>query len=819
MAKANGATIVPKPVPSAAALQMPQPVLPRSITQRLRAHPALPAPRSQGALLAPGESNNSLGDVTLTLADVMPQIPIGLLAQNAPVDLSRPLYFPMAQISAEMARGRPAVPLASVVLQCPELFRQPESINGAEMVRLPLQKLLEQIGRLKRIDYVNTPRALPPSPASLVETPKQLVAPVEPIAEVQVKPVQVESKPLPSWLQANNEPPSRNGHAPMAPLPPSPLPEKPAESSLKPFQAPPSDTAEIIAAEIIEIVPAEVEPVEPVRIPVDEALSIPEPEALEPLAGSRVEDYEVPTLGDAPVVEVAESEDKVLDALDEWRVEEPEREPVTPPAPPAPEPATRWDVLPVPKSAAVDPLIPPTISESESALAEPLHLPTPTIHTKVESGNFIVVGPFIPKTPVSHSAWIEHEAAFTPPPSLTAPPTLPSLLDPPNPYLPVLIEEPTKVSEVPAVTAEEVAKVSEPPIKPEPAVTIVGSFIPKTPASRSAWIEHEAAFVPPPSLPTPPPLPSLLNPPNPYLPVLIEEAPKVSEVLPVPAEEVAKVSELPPEPESVVEPHPVEAPTPAPVEPSPVPVAPTAPVAPAAFVRPPQPTRPAELVAPRPVSAPVIPRFPFRAPRAILKATRASESSEPSERPKPVPPRSPVFQAFAGQKEQVSPVSKKATMPRLFGANPLDRYFSTKASPPVNWHAAGALLGITGEVTPSRLAEAIVKLPGMAACLLVVPPGLTVSGEWPEPMGVDNSLAFGRRLARVLKQSNASVVSHRQIPVDDGALLVFSIDDLMVCVISRTVDIPAAIRQRLLVVAKAMAHARQALRKSEELEI
>jgi hypothetical protein len=203
-----------------------------------------------------------------------------------------------------------------------------------------------------------------------------------------------------------------------------------------------------------------------------------------------------------------------------------------------------------------------------------------------------------------------------------------------------------------------------------------------------------------------------------------------------------------------------------------------------------------------------------------LKAARASETSEQSVRPKPVPPRSPVFQAFAGQKEQVSPVvSKKATMPRLFGANPLDRYFSTKVLPPVNWHAAGALLGITGEVTPSRIAEAIVKLPGMSACLLVAPPNLTVLGEWPEAMGVDNSLSFGRRVARVLKQGNASVVSHRQIPVDGGALLVFSIDDLMVCVISRAVDVPAAIRQRLLVVAKAMAHARQALRKSEELEI
>jgi hypothetical protein len=175
---------------------------------------------------------------------------------------------------------------------------------------------------------------------------------------------------------------------------------------------------------------------------------------------------------------------------------------------------------------------------------------------------------------------------------------------------------------------------------------------------------------------------------------------------------------------------------------------------------------------------------------------------------------------FAGRSRQAeTTVSDPSGVksPRLFGANPLDRYFSTKAPPPVNWSAAGALLGVSGEVTVSGIADAVAALPGITACLLVAPPNLTASGKWSDSMGVDNSLAFARRLAGVLKGGDGSVVSQRRIDTDAGAILVFAIEDLLVCVVTRTGEIAPGIRQKLLVLTKAMAHARQAVRMRPEI--
>jgi hypothetical protein len=155
-------------------------------------------------------------------------------------------------------------------------------------------------------------------------------------------------------------------------------------------------------------------------------------------------------------------------------------------------------------------------------------------------------------------------------------------------------------------------------------------------------------------------------------------------------------------------------------------------------------------------------------------------------------------------------------LPRLFGANPLDRYFSTKAPPPVNWCAAGALLGVKDQVTASRIADAIAALPGIFACLIVAPPQLNVSGKWSESTGVNASPAFARRLSGVLKRRDGPTVAHRQIQTDSGSILVFAIDDLLLCAAAGFGEVAPSIRQKLLVVTKAMAHARQAVRNRPE---
>ena len=83
-------------------------------------------------------------EILLTLGDVLSRIPAHFLRQGKP-DLRRELRFPAEGLAANIARGRAAVYLGEIVAQCPDLFL-PE-VNGFDdiQIRLPLQKLVEQI--------------------------------------------------------------------------------------------------------------------------------------------------------------------------------------------------------------------------------------------------------------------------------------------------------------------------------------------------------------------------------------------------------------------------------------------------------------------------------------------------------------------------------------------------------------------------------------------------------------------------------------------------------------------------------------------------
>jgi hypothetical protein len=696
VAKPNGGSPVPCAAPTAAALQMPTPVLPRSITQRLNPLPALPAPGTSERL-SRVDSNGTPVEVTLILADILPQIPPSVLAQNVPVDLTRAFTFSMAQLSAEMARGRPTIPLAEVARQYPELFNDPQSIGDSEIVRLPMQKLLEQIGKLRRIDLANTHRVVPPVSAPFVEPPQQNHVPSAPAP----LPHEVERQPLSSWLQEPDQP-RTNGHAQA----PHPAVEKLAQSVLRPFEVPVSDRIETFNAEIIEIVPANEkavtpepgEPAEPALIIVPDSIPVAPTNELSakelpakalPTDKSTaeeppVDEYEVPTFGEAPVVEMSQSDTAGLD-------------------------------------------IPPF----EESLAELWLKATAKVEPSAE--NFaasVFEQPVASKAPILEAVWVRPLRLVTPEPPE---PPVSAPIEPPIAPVPVVPEAPLRtVPRLALIDTEPTAKVSE---VSDPAA-----------AASRAPIE---------------PAPPVVN--DPIPPRAVEC--KTQAQLRQPAE-----------------------------------------------VRPPAP---AAFAPPRFAPNPVLPKFPLRPPRSFSKSPSTSESTS---RPKPTPPRSPLFTGFESESKAASAPSKpsRAKIPTLFGGNPLDRYFSTKAPPPVNWYAAGALLGVTGEVTAFRIGDAIAALPGITASLIVAPPHLTVSGTWPESLAVDNSLAFARRLSGGLKRRDGPAVICRQIPCDSGLLLIFAIDDLVLCTATRASEVAPEIRQKLLVVTKAMAHARQAIRERAE---
>ena len=84
-------------------------------------------------------------EVVLTLGDVLPRIPTHFLRAGMH-DTQRELRFPAAGLAADIARGRASVFLADIVAQCPDIFLPESGEFDDTQIRLPLQKLVEQIG-------------------------------------------------------------------------------------------------------------------------------------------------------------------------------------------------------------------------------------------------------------------------------------------------------------------------------------------------------------------------------------------------------------------------------------------------------------------------------------------------------------------------------------------------------------------------------------------------------------------------------------------------------------------------------------------------
>jgi len=63
-------------------------------------------------------------------------------------DEGRELRFPVSELSSDIARGKAAVPLSVIAALCPDIFNRKLAPEEDVEIRLPLQKLVEQIGLL-----------------------------------------------------------------------------------------------------------------------------------------------------------------------------------------------------------------------------------------------------------------------------------------------------------------------------------------------------------------------------------------------------------------------------------------------------------------------------------------------------------------------------------------------------------------------------------------------------------------------------------------------------------------------------------------------
>ena len=132
------APLVPPPPPDPGAF-----LHPRDLPHR----GSIPAPanvRSVPAAERRPEPAAGPREIVVTLGDLLPRIPAQHLPASTP-DARRELHFAADDLAADIARGRASVPLSMIAARCPDLFPNPIPPADDVAIRLPLQKLLDQL--------------------------------------------------------------------------------------------------------------------------------------------------------------------------------------------------------------------------------------------------------------------------------------------------------------------------------------------------------------------------------------------------------------------------------------------------------------------------------------------------------------------------------------------------------------------------------------------------------------------------------------------------------------------------------------------------
>ena len=84
-------------------------------------------------------------DFEITLGDILPRTP-EMLLHSGTHDAGRVLRVPISEVTEGLAKGRAEIPLARLATLAPDVFLPAASDAESPRIRLPLQKLLQQIG-------------------------------------------------------------------------------------------------------------------------------------------------------------------------------------------------------------------------------------------------------------------------------------------------------------------------------------------------------------------------------------------------------------------------------------------------------------------------------------------------------------------------------------------------------------------------------------------------------------------------------------------------------------------------------------------------
>jgi predicted regulator of Ras-like GTPase activity (Roadblock/LC7/MglB family) len=148
--------------------------------------------------------------ISLELGDVLAEMPAGYVKPAESIDLSRRILLKASEVERGMANGKPAVSLATIYQQVPEIFLRTIEPADASQLKLPFNKVLEQFSSLQVRADQERARAVPqvetPFLKVTLEDNQHFGTTMEPLETGDLPPVRVEPATAEAFAFAEPEP-------------------------------------------------------------------------------------------------------------------------------------------------------------------------------------------------------------------------------------------------------------------------------------------------------------------------------------------------------------------------------------------------------------------------------------------------------------------------------------------------------------------------------------------------------------------------------------------------------------------------------------
>jgi predicted regulator of Ras-like GTPase activity (Roadblock/LC7/MglB family) len=148
--------------------------------------------------------------ISLELGDVLAEMPPGYVKPAESIDLTRRILLKASEVERGMANGKPAVSLATIYQQVPEIFLRTIEPADSSQLKLPFSKVLDQFASLQVRADQERARAVPqvetPFLKVTLEDNQHFGTTMEPLETADLPPVRIQPATAEAFANAEPEP-------------------------------------------------------------------------------------------------------------------------------------------------------------------------------------------------------------------------------------------------------------------------------------------------------------------------------------------------------------------------------------------------------------------------------------------------------------------------------------------------------------------------------------------------------------------------------------------------------------------------------------